>query len=234
MERDEAKEVEMEKERKKETFKQVAAKQRTKIKDMKAADIEMQNAGEGGQQDEAPVSVAPSKSEKLTEAALKKIEAPSAKKAKKSAKPAWARTEAQMEEDKEAEIDSLLEFAYELDYEKYMEDYEVRQALSIIKERVNEITKSHDWKEKMAEEWNDANKAEKAKRQAEKIAEGGVAEIKSQVTYGKCYHFAHYRFPACRDCSFEGFQGKFCLPREGREVEGRGEATRVGCLNLRR
>lgn len=28
--------------------------------------------------------------------------------------------------EKEDEIDQLLEFAYELDYEKYMEDFEVR------------------------------------------------------------------------------------------------------------
>ena len=42
---------------------------------------------------------------------------------------------------KEAEIDELLEFAYELDYEKYMEDFEVRQALALIKERVNEMKK---------------------------------------------------------------------------------------------
>jgi len=41
-----------------------------------------------------------------------------------------------MEEDKEQEIDDLLEFAYELDYEKYMEDFDVRQALALIKERV--------------------------------------------------------------------------------------------------
>jgi len=41
-------------------------------------------------------------------------------------RPAWAQTEKQQEEAKEAEIDELLEFAYELDYEKYMEDYEVR------------------------------------------------------------------------------------------------------------
>jgi hypothetical protein len=36
--------------------------------------------------------------------------------------PAWATTEKQQEIAKEAEIDELLEFAYELDYEKYMED----------------------------------------------------------------------------------------------------------------
>mgnify|MGYP001441938247 CR=1 FL=1 len=39
-------------------------------------------------------------------------------------KPAWAQTEKMQEEAKEAEIDELLEFAYELDYEKYMEDYD--------------------------------------------------------------------------------------------------------------
>lgn len=61
------------------------------------------------------------------------------------------------EEQKEAEIDELLEFAYELDYEKYMEDYEVRQALAIIKDRVNEITKDTDWKEKITDEWNAAH-----------------------------------------------------------------------------
>lgn len=59
---------------------------------------------------------------------------------------------------KEAEIDELLEFAYELDYEKYMEDFEVRQALAVIKERVAKIKEEPDWKEKMAEEWNNAPK----------------------------------------------------------------------------
>ena len=85
---------------------------------------------------------------------------------KAPAKPAWAMTEKQQEENKEAEIDELLEFAYELDYEKYMDDYEVRQALAIIKDRVNEVTKEQDWKEKMADEWNEANAEQEA--QAEK------------------------------------------------------------------
>ena len=41
-----------------------------------------------------------------------------------------------------------------------MEDYEVRQALAIIKDRVNELTEKPDWKEQMAEEWNQANAEE--------------------------------------------------------------------------
>jgi hypothetical protein len=64
-------------------------------------------------------------------------------------------TEKQIEDNKEAEIDELLEFAYELDYEKYMEDFEVRQALAVIKERVDAIKKEPDWKQKMADEWNE-------------------------------------------------------------------------------
>ncbi len=44
-----------------------------------------------------------------------------------------------MEEEQDKEVDELIEFAYDLDYEKYMEDYEVRQALAIIKDRVQEI-----------------------------------------------------------------------------------------------
>ena len=43
--------------------------------------------------------------------------APSKTKSKKASKPAWATTEKAAEEEKEAEIDDLLEFAYELDYE---------------------------------------------------------------------------------------------------------------------
>lgn len=50
---------------------------------------------------------------------VKSGKAPSvaSKKGKKGAKPAWAMTEGQTEDAKEAEIDDLLEFAYELDYE---------------------------------------------------------------------------------------------------------------------
>ena len=54
----------------------------------------------------------------------------------------------------------MIEFAYELDYEKYMEDYEVRQALAIIKDRVNEIKKDEDWKTNIAKQWNEAAAAE--------------------------------------------------------------------------
>lgn len=48
----------------------------------------------------------------------------------------------------------MLEFAYDLDYDKYMQDFEIRQAFAIIQDRVKEIKADQDWKEKIAEEWN--------------------------------------------------------------------------------
>jgi hypothetical protein len=68
-----------------------------------------------------------------------------------------------MQEDaKEAEIDELLEFAYELDYVKFMEDEEVRMALGAIKQRVDKMTAENNWQENMAEDWNSAQERKKA------------------------------------------------------------------------
>jgi hypothetical protein len=69
-------------------------------------------------------------------------------------------SEKQQEEAKDDEIDDLLEFAYDLDYDKYMEDFEIRQVFSIIKDRVKEIKKDQDWKENIANEWNQAAEME--------------------------------------------------------------------------
>lgn len=58
------------------------------------------------------------------------------------------------------EVNKLIDFAYDLDYEKYMEDYEIRQALAIIRDRVNEMKEDGDWKQNIADEWNKAAEAE--------------------------------------------------------------------------
>ena len=41
-----------------------------------------------------------------------------------------------------------------------MDDFEVRQAFAIIHDRVKEIKEDQDWKEKIAQEWNQATEAE--------------------------------------------------------------------------
>lgn len=45
-----------------------------------------------------------------------------------------------------------------------MEDYEVRQALAIIKDRVNEIKQDDDWKQNIADEWNKAAEEEQKQK----------------------------------------------------------------------
>ena len=116
---------------------------------------------------EEPIVLQVSKAAKLTADNLRAHSAKgsrpaskaSSKKSKKS-KPAWATTEKQQNDAKEDEIDNLIDFAYDLDYEKYMEDYEVRQALAIIKDRVKEIKQDDDWKQNIADEWNQAAEEE--------------------------------------------------------------------------
>jgi len=49
----------------------------------------------------------------------------------RAAKPAWAQTEAESEEAQDAEADELLSFAAGLDYDRYLEDVEVREALNV-------------------------------------------------------------------------------------------------------
>ena len=144
-------------------FKAQAEKQRTIIKEMKENQEDL-FANVDEQESEKPLPV---KADELNQENLSKL-APSekaksvksSKKSKKSSKPAWAMSEKQQEEAKEEEIDELLEFAYDLDYDKYMEDFEIRQVFSIIKDRVQEIKKDQDWKENIAKEWNEAAELE--------------------------------------------------------------------------
>lgn len=67
------------------------------------------------------------------------LQANKAAKSKAKAKPKWAMTE---EEALDAELEAhvgLVEFARGLDYSKFIEDYEVKEALSIMRDRVKEL-----------------------------------------------------------------------------------------------
>ena len=140
---------------KQETFKKVrdqTAKQRQKIMEMKN---DNQNTDNVQQETKGETS----KVVKLTKENLQKNDDQYSTKNKASkkvdkGKPAWAKTEEQLKKEQDDEIDNLIEFAYDLDYEKYMEDLEIRQALALIKERVDEIKQDNEWRQKAAEEWN--------------------------------------------------------------------------------
>ena len=93
------------------------------------------------------------KSERLTEKNLKTLE-----KESKKDKPKWALTkeeaEVKEEQEEEKEVDELLQFVSDLDYDEFINDLEVRQAMEIVKERVEEIKKDKEWKYKITEKYN--------------------------------------------------------------------------------
>lgn len=68
-----------------------------------------------------------------------------------------------------------------------MDDFEVRQALALIKDRVKEIKKDEDWKVNMAKEWNEA--ADDAGVAAEDYGQTKQKDddTKSVVSYSKLF-----------------------------------------------
>lgn len=182
-------ENENEENQKKETmkkFKEQTAQQRKKIKNLKTDkqdNATTANKKENPEEEKKAVA-------KLTKENLARNEEQYSQKSKASKKadkkkPAWAKTEQQLKQEEEEEIDDLIEFAYDLDYEKYMEDLEVRQALALIKERVEEIKKDEEWRTKIAQEWNEAeanpNEGSNRKRKQDDDAKS-VASIRTSVT----------------------------------------------------
>jgi hypothetical protein len=88
---------------------------------------------------------------------------------KAKAKPAWALTEDGMDDREDEELDGLLNFASNLDFDKYIEDYEVRNALAAVKDRIAELSRAkarapgavdelnlegEDWKRAFVDGWN--------------------------------------------------------------------------------
>ena len=90
-------------------------------------------------------------------------------KAKAPAKPAWALTEDEAEDLEDDEAAQLVAFANNLDYDAYIDDLEVRQALNVIRERIDgekaleaaaqaaeeSMSQAGDWRTKFLNEWND-------------------------------------------------------------------------------
>lgn len=165
-------------------FREKAQKQRKTIYNMKLNKEDLFAEHEKAMLAATEAQIQDEKEQYPEEAMSQKSKATSKKsRASKKSRPAWATTEQQQEEDKEAEIDQLLEFAYELDYDKYMNDFEIRQVFSIIQDRVNEIKQDQDWKKNIAEEWNKAGGIQDEQPAAVEEAGQSVAEEKQHSVY---------------------------------------------------
>ncbi|EPY26743.1 hypothetical protein AGDE_11114 [Angomonas deanei] len=110
------------------------------------------------------------------------------KKTKKGkAKPQWAMTENEaLDMELEANND-LLDFAKSLDYDKFINDYEVTEALTVMRDRVLELAKANDWSEEdirragQEEQFIVYEDEEEASRRASQVPEGTVPVVKPAV-----------------------------------------------------
>ena len=90
-----------------------------------------------GRRAAAAAAAAAGRQVRAAAAAAAAARAPKAAAAAAPKKPAWAMTEAEADEFEDDEADLLVEFAKDLDYDAYIDDLEVRQALSVIRERID-------------------------------------------------------------------------------------------------
>lgn len=93
------------------------------------------------------------------------------KKEHKDVKPKWAYTEKQLEDEEEENVDDLLAFTNNLDYDKYIDDLEVKHMITALKKRIDDIKNKEedDWKNKIVDAWNN----EKQSLKPSKVDIGG-------------------------------------------------------------
>lgn len=78
-----------------------------------------------------------------------------AKKKAPPSKPKWAMTEAEKDDFEEGEADQLINFAENLDYDKFVGDLDFRQALDALKDRAGKLQKEQDaFKDSLLNEFN--------------------------------------------------------------------------------
>jgi len=85
---------------------------------------------------------------------------PIIKKKENKEKPKWAYTEEQLKAEEEEDVDDLLNFTSNLDYDRYINDLEVRNMVNALKDRIDELKNQEqedDWKKKIVDQWNGKN-----------------------------------------------------------------------------
>lgn len=100
----------------------------------------------------------------------KKVE--TQKKKEVGIKPKWAYTEEQVVDEQDKELNDLLAFTNNLDYDKYINDIEVKNMVTALKNRIDEIKgqEDDDWKKNIVDAWN---KEERKSVQLARVEIGG-------------------------------------------------------------
>lgn len=72
-------------------------------------------------------------------------------------KPLWAMTEREKDEFQDEEADELIQFAENLDYDKYIGDFEFKQCLEVVRDRARKLQRAQDsFKDDLVRDFNAA------------------------------------------------------------------------------
>mmetsp|Transcript_90754 Transcript_90754/g.256262 ORF Transcript_90754/g.256262 Transcript_90754/m.256262 type:complete len:402 (-) Transcript_90754:210-1415(-) len=97
-------------------------------------------------------------------------------------KPLWAMTEKEKDDFEEADAADLINFAENLDYEKYVHDLEFRQGVDAVKDRAGKLQKEQDaFKEALVKNFNALVEAEDEERST---SAGGSPRSSKQLEEG--------------------------------------------------
>jgi len=105
-----------------------------------------------------------------------------------SKKPKWCLTKEEAEEINDKEDEKLIEFAQNLDYDKYMKDMEVREALYLIKSKIEAGDENHDFKVegREGEENKEGERAEEVVNRS--VETDPVEKLKNELISKKVEH----------------------------------------------
>lgn len=98
--------------------------------------------------------------------------------------PKWARTQEQHEEDVEAEVDDLLNFTNNLDFEDVINDIEVRAAIKAVKSRVDEL-KQEEQKQQKQQKLDKIRESDAKKKDLNLNDDNNRSELRSQLSEGQ-------------------------------------------------
>ncbi len=105
-------------------------------------------------------------------------------------KPKWCLTKQEAEEMGEKEVDDLLNFAKNLDYERYIKNMEIREALYLIKNKVDGVQEEFGVEKNKAKEENPEMEDVVVPQQKEERAPSVAPQQETQVSHppGKQAH----------------------------------------------
>jgi len=158
----------------------------------KYQDISQGDSSPVKSEDKAPAVTAPKPNKEINvqqEQASPKEEKPvkAALKKKESFKPKWALTEQQVKNEEDEDLDDLLAFTNNLDYDRYINDLEVKNMVIAMKKRIDDLREKEEdnWKNKIVDAWNKGEERQSVQPNRVDMSFDGRSDCRSVASEAK-------------------------------------------------